>query len=74
MRLNIVYFLARILKKFPRRMLLHLSSTFPSQFALVYVVRVKYSTFGYNSPKSKVPFKYLNIHLKNCTCVSLGAT
>jgi hypothetical protein len=56
---------------FPERMLLHLyfflSSTLPAQSASVYVVRVKYSPLEYHKPKSKVPFRYLNILFTACT-------
>jgi hypothetical protein len=78
MRLKIVSCLSKILNNFPRRMLLHLCSFYhqhlSAQSTSVYVVRVKSSPFGYHSPKSKVPFKYLNIHLTTYTCVSLGAS
>jgi hypothetical protein len=49
-----------------------LSSTMPSQYALVYVVRVKFSPFGYYIPKSIVPVKYLRILLTAITCDSFG--
>jgi hypothetical protein len=56
---------------FPRKnappLVLFLSSTLPSQSASVYVVRVKYSPLEYHKPKSKVPFRYLNILFTACT-------
>jgi hypothetical protein len=60
-------------KKNAPPLVLFLSSTLLAQSASVYVVRVKYSPFGYHNPNSKVPFKYLNIRLTAYTCVSLGA-
>jgi hypothetical protein len=53
-------------KNFPP-LVLFLSSTLPSQSASVYVVRVKYSPLEYHKPKSKVPFRYLNIIFTACT-------
>jgi hypothetical protein len=61
------FLLSQDTKQFPGKNdpphFIFLSSTLPAQYASVYTIRVKYSPFGYHIPKSKVPFKCLNIHL-----------
>jgi hypothetical protein len=63
-------------KQFPKKnahpLVLFLSSTLPAQSASVYVVRVKYSPFGYHSPKSIVSLRYLRIILITTTCDYFG--
>jgi hypothetical protein len=48
-------------------LVLFMSSTLPTQFASVYVVRVKYLPLEYHKSKSKVLFRYLNILFTHCT-------
>jgi hypothetical protein len=51
-----------------------LSSTLPTQFASIYVVRVKNLLLEYHKVNSKVPLRYMNIFFTTCTWVSFGAS
>ena len=53
-------------------LVLFLSSILPTQYLLVYAVRLKYLSFGYYNPSSKVPLRYLNILFTSFKWVSLG--
>jgi len=71
------FFLSQYTKQFPKNnappLVLFLSSTLPTQYASVYIVRVNYSPFGYHSPKFIVPFRYLRVILTDTTCDSFAA-
>jgi len=54
------------------KILLNLSSLFPTQLAAIYVVRVKYLLLEYQNLKSNVSFIYLNVIFTTRTWVSLG--
>jgi len=64
---------------YPRRIWKCLSKIIPylflktAQSTSVYAIGVKYSPLEYHKPKSKVPFRHLNIIFISCTWVSFGA-
>jgi hypothetical protein len=62
---DVYILLSHATKNFPKKnahpLVFFLSSILLAQSASMYAVRLKYLSFGYHNPSSKVPLRYLNI-------------